>query len=40
MHSGYAASRRLEGFATTQEDAKRKLPTRERALSALRAQQD
>ncbi|WAJ39261.1 YhfG family protein [Pseudomonas sp. GOM7] len=37
--SNYAASLRLEGFATTPEDAKRKLPTREEALSALRARQ-
>ena len=37
--SNYAASLRLEGFNTTPADAKRKLPTREAALRALRARQ-
>lgn len=37
--SNYAASLRLEGFDTTPDDAKRKLPTREAALNALRSRQ-
>jgi len=37
--SNYAASLRLEGFDATPADAKRKLPTREAALRALRARQ-
>ena len=35
--SNYAASLRLEGFDSSPADAKRKLPTREAALRAIRA---
>lgn len=35
--SNYTASLRLEGFSVSRSDADRTLPTREAALSALRA---
>ena len=34
--SNYAASLRLEGFASTPRDSQRKLPTREEVLQAYR----